>query len=88
MLRRHEIRILEGMERQLRSDDPSFASKLTNERARDRFRGWLTPRRSLGLAVTATAALCLLLGEGAAFFTTAGLAAALFLLNGWSVTAE
>ncbi|TWF95595.1 DUF3040 domain-containing protein [Saccharopolyspora dendranthemae] len=88
MLRRHEIRILEGMERQLRSDDPSFVSKLTTERTRDRFRRWITPRRSLGLAVTTVAALCLLLGEGAAFFTTAALAAVLFLLNGWSVKTE
>lgn len=86
MLRRHEIRILGEMERQLRTDDPALAGELTHPRTR--FRDWGTTRRALGFTTAGLALLCLVLGEGAAFFTTAALAVALILLSYWSVRTE
>ncbi|MEV4730215.1 DUF3040 domain-containing protein [Saccharopolyspora sp. NPDC049426] len=83
MLRRHEIRILGEMERQLRTDDPALAGELTHPRTR--FRDWGTTRRMLGFTTAALSLLCLALGEGTAFFTTAALAAALIVFSRWSV---
>lgn len=86
MLRRHEIRILGEMERQLRTDDPALAGELTHPRIR--FRDWGTTRRALGFTTAGLSLLCLTLGEGMAFFTTAVLAAALILLSRWTVRSE
>ncbi|WP_328591193.1 DUF3040 domain-containing protein [Saccharopolyspora aridisoli] len=86
MLRRHENRILGEMERQLRTDDPALAGVLTHPRTR--FRDWGTTRRALGFTTVGLSLLCLALGEGAAFFTTAALAAALILLSQWSVRTD
>ncbi|SFT08398.1 DUF3040 domain-containing protein [Saccharopolyspora flava] len=82
MLRRHELRILGEMERQLAGDDPALADRMTSTRIP--FRAWLTRRRAFALAVAALSLLCLALGEGAAFFTTALLAAALLLTRDWT----
>ncbi|MEB3369876.1 DUF3040 domain-containing protein [Saccharopolyspora mangrovi] len=83
MLQPHERRILGEMERQLRTEDPALAGEMT--KTRGRFRTWLNTRRALALAAATLAVLCLALGEATAFFTTALLAAALLLSQGWTV---
>lgn len=86
MLQPHERRILGEMERQLRTEDPALAGELNNTRIR--FRTWLSTRRALGLAAASLSVVCLALGEAAAFVTAALLAAALLLLNGWTIRAR
>ncbi|RRO20711.1 DUF3040 domain-containing protein [Saccharopolyspora rhizosphaerae] len=82
MLQPHERRILGEMERQLRTEDPGLAGEMAKPRSR--FRTWLNTRRALGLASASLAVLCLVLGEAAAFVTTALVATALLMLNGWT----
>lgn len=82
MLQPHERRILGEMERQLRTEDPGLAGEMT--KTPSRFRTWLNTRRALGLAAASLSILCLALGEATAFVTTALLATALLLLNGWN----
>ncbi|MEV5535766.1 DUF3040 domain-containing protein [Saccharopolyspora shandongensis] len=88
MLRRYERRLLDEIERHLNAEDPAFARKITDVRPLTRFRAWLSARRTLGITSAILAVLCLLLGDGAGFFTTGALAGALLLLDGWKLQTD
>jgi hypothetical protein len=88
MFRRYERRQLAEIERQLCAEDPVLARKLTDIRPLTRVLTWLSACRALAVATAALSILCLFLGDGAGFLTTAVLAGALLMLNGWTVQAE
>ncbi|WP_263253402.1 DUF3040 domain-containing protein [Saccharopolyspora rosea] len=88
MLRRHEKRLLDEMERRLRADDPEFADRMTRVRPVAWLLARMSPPRWIALVAGALAVLCLVLHEGAAFVAAAALAAALLVFGDWTVRTE
>ncbi|KAA5825490.1 DUF3040 domain-containing protein [Saccharopolyspora hirsuta] len=88
MLRRHERRLLDEIERELCASDPEFAQKMTQVRPFTRVRAWMTLRRALGIGAVFLAVLCLMFNEGAEFFISSALAGALFASEGWKIQTE
>ncbi|MER7010261.1 DUF3040 domain-containing protein [Saccharopolyspora sp. NPDC000359] len=88
MLRPHERRRLEEIERELRASDPNLVQHLAQERPLAGIRAWLTPRWVLALGAVLLALLCLLFNESAAFFLSAALAVVVLATDGWSIQAE
>ncbi|MBB5157532.1 DUF3040 domain-containing protein [Saccharopolyspora phatthalungensis] len=88
MLRRYERRLLEEIERQLRSEDPEFARRMTRVHPFTRIVAWLTFRRALGVVTAFLALLCLTFNESAGFLAAATLAGALFASAAWKIQTE
>ncbi|MBB5155993.1 DUF3040 domain-containing protein [Saccharopolyspora phatthalungensis] len=88
MLRRYERRLLEEIERQLRSQDPEFARRMAHVRPFTKVLAWFTVRRALGVVAAFLALLCVVFNEGAEFFVAGTLAAALFASESWQIQAE
>ncbi|MBQ0924949.1 DUF3040 domain-containing protein [Saccharopolyspora endophytica] len=79
MSRGRERRRLKKIERQLTSDDPEFAHRMTTPRTITKLMRWMTLWRALGVLAVLFAVLCLILGQATEFFV-AGLTAALLLI--------
>lgn len=88
MLRRHEQRQLDEMERRLHADDPALARKLAGAGPLARFWAMQSLSRALCLGTAGLAVLCLFLGEPGAFLLSSALAGALFLAANWTLHAE
>ncbi|WP_190812900.1 DUF3040 domain-containing protein [Saccharopolyspora pogona] len=88
MLRRYERRLLEEIERQLCSEDPEFAQRMTHVRPFMKVLGWLTVRRALGIVAAFLALLCVVFNEGTGFVVAGALAAALFMSESWQIQTE
>lgn len=83
MSRGRERRRLKKIERQLSSDDPEFAHRMTTPRPVTKVMRWMTMWRALGVLAVLFAVLCLFLGQWTEFFIAAVTAALLLIYAGW-----
>ncbi|MGW1679645.1 DUF3040 domain-containing protein [Saccharopolyspora sp. NPDC002376] len=88
MLRRHERRLFDAIERRLRSEDPEFSRRMAQAHSVVRVLAWFTLARALGAVAAFLALVSLSLGEAAAFLVSGVLAAALFACSGRQVRSE
>ncbi|MHA6797898.1 DUF3040 domain-containing protein [Bounagaea algeriensis] len=88
MFHRREQRQLAKIERQLSSDDPDFARRMTNPRLITRVMHWMTVWRALGVLAGMFAVLSLLLGTGTGFLLASVLAAVLLTYARWQAHDE
>lgn len=82
MFRGRERRRLKKIERQLSSEDPDFAHRMTAPRPITRVVRWMTIWRALGVLALVLGVLALILGQ-ATEFLIAVLTGALLLLYAW-----
>ncbi|MEB3366557.1 DUF3040 domain-containing protein [Saccharopolyspora mangrovi] len=83
MSRGRERRRLKKIARQLSSDDPEFAHRMTTPRAITKVMRWMTLWRALGVLAALFAFLSLVLGQGMEFFVAALTAALLLTYASW-----
>ncbi|WP_158628592.1 DUF3040 domain-containing protein [Saccharopolyspora rhizosphaerae] len=83
MSRGRERRRLKKIARQLSSDDPEFAHRMTTPRPLSKLVGWMTAWRALGVLAAFFALLCLVLGQAAEFFIAALTSALLLVYASW-----
>lgn len=83
MSRGRERRRLKKIARQLSSDDPEFAHRMTSSRPITKVMRWMTLWRALAVLAALFAVLCLILGQGKEFFVAAITAALLLTYASW-----
>ncbi|MDI2030263.1 DUF3040 domain-containing protein [Saccharopolyspora sp. TS4A08] len=83
MSRGRERRRLKKIERQLSSDDPEFAHRMTTPRPITKVMRWMTLWRALGVLAALFAVLSLVLGQGTEFFVASLTSAALLTYAWW-----
>lgn len=83
MFRGRDRRRLKKIERQLSSDDPEFAHRMTTPRPIKRMMRWMNIWRALGVLAGAFAVLSLLLGQAMEFLISTTTAAVLLIYAWW-----
>lgn len=83
MSRGRERRRLKKIARQLSSDDPEFAHRMTTPRPITKVMRWMTLWRALGVLAALFAVLCLVLGQGVELFLAGLTSACLLTYASW-----